>query len=137
MACVLALTGDLLFGSRVQGALALAGHEVELVADEPRLRERLAESDDPVRDPARAPVDVLVVDLTDERLDGAAIVRSLSDGGALRLMRTLGFYSHVNAAARERAERAGFDLVVARSRMAREGVELVERLLATPRPASG
>jgi hypothetical protein len=128
MARVLALTGDLLFGSRVQGALALAGHDVELVADEPRLRERLAESEDSVRDPARPPVEVLVVDLTDDRLDGAAIVRSLSDGGELRRTRTLGYYSHVDAAARERAERAGFDLVVARSRMAREGVELVERL---------
>jgi CheY-like chemotaxis protein len=137
MARVLALTGDLLFGSRVQGALVLAGHEVELVADEPRLRQRLAEAGDPARDPAGPPVDVLVVDLTDERLDGAAIVRSLSDERELRRTRTLGFYSHVDAAARERAERAGFDLVVARSRMAREGVELVERLLATPRPVSG
>jgi CheY-like chemotaxis protein len=128
MARVLALTGDLLFGSRVQGALALAGHDVELVANEPRLRARLAESDDSGRASAGPPADVLVVDLTDDRLDGAAIVRSLSDGGELRRTRTLGFYSHVDAAARERAERAGFDLVVARSRMAREGVELVERL---------
>ncbi len=128
MARVLALTGDLLFGSRVQGALALAGHEVELVADEPRLRERLAESEDSVRDSTGPPVAVLVVDLTDDRLDGAAIVQALSDGGELQRTRTLGYYSHVDAAARERAERAGFDLVVARSRMAREGVELVERL---------
>jgi hypothetical protein len=43
----------------------------------------------------------------------------------------------VDAPARERAERAGFDLVVPRSRMAREGVELVERLLGAPRPAPG
>ena len=33
MACVLALTADLLFGSRVQGSLAAAGQEVELLAD--------------------------------------------------------------------------------------------------------
>ena len=44
-------------------------------------------------------------------------------------MRTLAFYSHVDAAVRERAEEAGFDLVVPRSRMAREGAELVARLL--------
>jgi len=31
-------------------------------------------------------------------------------------------------AARERAEQAGFDLVVPRSRMAREGAVLIERL---------
>ncbi len=121
MARVLALTRDLLFGSRVQGALALAGHDVELIADEPRLRDRLA-------DPTEPMADVLVVDLTDGDLDGATIVEALASGELLAGARTLGFYSHVDALARERAERAGFDLVVARSRMAREGVELVERL---------
>jgi hypothetical protein len=35
----------------------------------------------------------------------------------------------VEAYTRERAEQAGFDLVVPRSRMAREGAELVKRLL--------
>ena len=42
MARVLALVPDLLFGSRVQGALTAAGHEVELIADEGRLRARTA-----------------------------------------------------------------------------------------------
>jgi DNA-binding NarL/FixJ family response regulator len=125
MARVLALSGDLLFGSRVQGALALAGHDVELIADEARLRERLS-------DPAAAAADVLIVDLTDAERDGAATVRSLSDGGALGRTRTLGFYSHVDAQARERAERADFDLVVPRSRMAREGAELVAGLVGGP-----
>jgi hypothetical protein len=124
MACVLALTADLLFGSRVQGELAAAGHDVELIADEPRLRERLADG----AAPAAA---VLVVDLTDGDLDGAAIVQSLSSGGGLGATQTLGFYSHVDAPARERAKRAGFDLVVPRSRMAREGAALVARLAAS------
>ncbi len=42
--------------------------------------------------------------------------------------RTLGVYSHVDAATRERALAAGFDLVVPRSRMAREGPALVAGL---------
>jgi hypothetical protein len=37
----------------------------------------------------------------------------------------------VDADTRRRAEAAGFDLVVPRSRMAREGAALVDRLLAT------
>jgi hypothetical protein len=45
----------------------------------------------------------------------------------------LGFYSHVDVDARRRAEEAGFDLVVPRSRMAREMPELVARLLGTVR----
>lgn len=125
MARVLAFTADLLFGSRVQGALTLAGNDVELIADAERLRERLASS----ADPARPVAEVLVVDLTDERLDGAGVIASLKLSGELGAMRTLGFYSHVDVGARERAEQAGFDMVVARSRMARESAELVAGLI--------
>ncbi len=121
MARVLALVPDLLFGSRLQGALAPAGHELELIGDEPSLRNRLA-------DGALPAPDVLIVDLTREELDGVAIVRSLAAAQALNSLHTLGFYAHVDADVRERAERAGFDLVVPRSRMAREGPQLVERL---------
>jgi hypothetical protein len=128
MARVLALTSDLLFGSQVQGALTLAGYDVELLADEARLKRRIADFAD--ADVDAAPEDVLVVDLTDADLDGASIVAGLVAAGELGSMRTLGFYSHVDVAARERAERAGFDVIVARSRMAREGVELVAGLLA-------
>jgi hypothetical protein len=128
MARVLALTRDLLFGSQVQGTLTLAGHEVELIADEPLLRERLAQADGGAGGPA---VNVLVVDLTDGELEGAQSVQGLARDGRLTGVRTLGFYSHVEAAARDRAERAGIELVVPRSRMAREGVELVAGLLAT------
>ncbi len=122
MARVLLLTADLLFGSNVQGALVAAGHEVESVADEGRLRERLSDESQP-----RA--GVLVVDLTDEELQGPAIVEAAA--GDLGSTRTLGFYSHVDVAARERAEQAGFDLVVPRSRMAREGADIVTRLAAS------
>jgi DNA-binding NarL/FixJ family response regulator len=121
MARVLALVPDLLFGSRVQGALTAAGHDVELIGDEAALRGRL-------EDTAGASPAVLVVDLTNEDLDGASIVESLAAGGLLRQIRTLGFYSHVDAPARARALQAGFDLVVPRSRMAREGPELIGRL---------
>jgi acetylornithine deacetylase/succinyl-diaminopimelate desuccinylase-like protein len=122
MARVLALTADLLFGSRIQGDLTAAGNEVELLGDEARLRARLGDADRPV-------ADVLVVDLTDAELDGAGIVEALVAEGVLSSVATLGFYSHVDVQARGRAERAGFDLVVPRSRMAREGGELVTRLV--------
>jgi DNA-binding response OmpR family regulator len=111
MARVLVLTPDLMFGSRVQAALAGAGHAVELLGDPDVAR-------------ARAPdADVLVVDLVSDDIDGAAVVAAGVGGTP-----TLGYYSHVDTAARERAEQAGFDQVVPRSRMAREGPELVARL---------
>jgi len=122
MTRVLVLTNDLLFGSRIQGDFSAAGHEVELIGDEARLRARLAESEKPG-------ANMLIVDLTDERLDGGGVVGALSAEGALGSLKTLGFYSHVDVAARERAEQAGFDLVVPRSRMAREGAALVSGLV--------
>jgi DNA-binding NarL/FixJ family response regulator len=123
MARVLALVADLLFGSRVQGALTAAGHEVELIGDGTDLRDRL-------KDPTAPAAALLIVDLTDEELDGARVVESLSGEHGHAPIRTLGFYAHVDVGTRERAEQAGFDMVVPRSRMAREAPELLERLCA-------
>ena len=126
MARVLALVPDLLFGSRVQGALQGAGHEIELLGDPERLADRLREE---------PRVAVLIIDLTSDEVDGAGLVRSLSAAGLLADLRTLGFFSHVDTEQRKRAEQAGFDMVVPRSRMAREGAELVTRLAGPAPPA--
>jgi hypothetical protein len=105
VARVLALVPDLLFGSRVQAMLAEGGHEVALVSSVDALGD----------------ADVWVVDLT-AGLDPA----SVPTGGAAK---RLAFYSHVEADVREAALAAGFDLVVPRSRMAREGASLVSSLV--------
>lgn len=118
MTLAVALIPDLLFGSNVVGSLQAAGIDVELVADAEAAEARLGEAD------------VLIVDLTGD-LDGPGLVESLSGRGVLQGAKTLGFYSHVDVETRERAQRAGFDLVVPRSRMAREGGELVGRLANT------
>lgn len=117
MARVLALSADLLFGSRVQAALAAAGHDVQQLAGEGALREALA----------AAPVQAVVFDLTDQALEAARIAADLRVD--LNGVRTLGFYSHVEAQARAQARAAGIELVVPRSRMAREGAALVDGLL--------
>ena len=101
---------DLLFGSRVEGALAAAGHDVTRVDAKDAAMTNLRNSD------------VLVIDLTDPDLDGVEIGRSARD------FPTLGFYAHVDQDTRRRAVDAGFDRVVPRSRMAREAAALVEAL---------
>jgi CheY-like chemotaxis protein len=116
MARVLALVPDMLFGSKVQAMLEHAGHEVELAQSETDVWDTIAGTD------------VLVVDLTTDDVDGAQLLDTLKTGGEAGHVRTLGFYSHVEADVKQDAEQAGFDLVVPRSRMAREGAELVERL---------
>ena len=103
MAVVAALVPDLLFGSKVQSMLAEAGHEVSLVSAPDALGD----------------ADVWVVDLT-----GGLDPADVPAGGAKRLA----FYSHVEADVRERALAAGYDMVVPRSRMAREGGALVSAL---------
>jgi hypothetical protein len=108
VARVVALIPDLLFGSNVVGALRAAGHEVQLVSE-------VESADD---------ADVVVVDLTADAADRIARISALDLGGA----RTLAFYSHVEADIRAAAEDAGFDLVVPRSRMNREGPALIARL---------
>ncbi len=111
MAQVAVLVPDLLFGSNVLGALRAAGHEAVLISDAAQVE--------------RGAADVAVIDLTadaHERIEQAR--------GLLGTMPTLAFYSHVEADVRAEAEAAGFDLVVPRSRMAREGPALVERLLS-------
>ena len=124
MARVVALIPDLMFGSRIQASLQAAEHEVELVADPIRLGDRLGDGG------GGDPAELLIVDLTNADLDGPGIVESLAGEGRLAQTRTLGFYAHVDTTMRERAQDASFDLVVPRSRMAREGAVLVTRLVS-------
>jgi CheY-like chemotaxis protein len=114
VARVVAVFDDLLLGSNVLGMLRAGGHEATLVGN--------------VADARPGGADVLVIDLGTEGFDGVQVVTALRERGELGSTRTLGVYSHVHHDVKVRAEGAGFDLVVPRSRMAREGAALVERL---------
>jgi hypothetical protein len=113
VARVVAHLPDLLFGSKVQGMLAAAGHDVVVTAT------------------AQAAVDqldgagLLVADLCED-----APARLETVAGRLAEVRSLAFYLHTDVETRTRALAAGFDLVVPRSRMAREGAALADGLLA-------
>jgi hypothetical protein len=106
---VVAVFDDLLLGSNVLGMLRAAGHDAQLTN---------AENADP------GGADLMIVDLANT--DGVALVERLKD--ELDGVKLLGVYSHVDVETKTRAEQAGFDLVVPRSRMAREGASLVDRL---------
>jgi hypothetical protein len=105
VARVVALAADLMLGSKVEATLSAAGHEVTL---SPSLQEAPLDA-----------VDLIVADLdveNPEALVGLGVP-------------VLGYYSHVNAETRRVAEAAGVDLVVPRSRLARDMPELVKSLL--------
>jgi hypothetical protein len=106
VARVVAVSADLLLGSRVEAMLSAAGHEVTL---SPALSEA------PLGD-----AELLVADLDSESPEALAGLG----------IPVLGYYSHVNVETREAADAAGIDLAVPRSRMSRELPELAERLLS-------
>jgi hypothetical protein len=105
VARIVAVASDLLLGSKVEATLRAAGHEVTLA---PGLAEARVEE---------AELIVADLDLGDpESLAGAGVP-------------VVGYYSHVDAETRRAGEAAGIDLVVPRSRLARELPDLVDQLL--------
>src|SRR5437764_4758994 len=85
LARVIAFIPDLLFGSAVVGALSAAGHEPVLVSNEDVLRSALSDAQ------------ALVVDLTFDVPQRIELVRSVRPAG----LKTLAFYSHVEADVRD------------------------------------
>jgi hypothetical protein len=105
VARVLSIAGDLMLGSKVTETLSAAGHEV---VSSPSIEETTWDG-----------IDLIVADLD---VENAEALVGLG-------MPVLGYYSHVEVETKEAAEAAGVDLVVPRSRMARELPALAERLL--------
>jgi hypothetical protein len=105
VARVLSIATDLMLGSKVTETLSAAGHEV---VSSPSMEETTWDG-----------IDLIVADLDVENPEALVGLG----------MPVLGYYSHVDVETREGAEAAGVDLVVPRSRMARELPALAERLL--------
>jgi hypothetical protein len=105
---VAALAPDLFFATKIETALGAAGYEVTIVSTP----DQLSGGGDPW--------DVVIVDLD-----------AVTPVGVPHDAPRLGFYSHVDVETKHRAVEAGFDLVVPRSRMAREMPALVARLLGS------
>jgi hypothetical protein len=104
LARVVVLAADLMLASRVTTSLGAAGHQVEQ-------RSALPDEVDGV--------DLMVADLD------AVEPERLADLG----VPVIGFHQHTDVETKRRAEAAGIDLVVPRSRMVRELPELARRLL--------
>ena len=96
-----------MLASRIEATLGAQGHEVELASSIEALE---------LSDPGP---DVVVADLGE--VDSSQLGRVETP--------VLGFYSHVDVETRGRAEQAGVDLVVPRSRLAREMPQLVDSLV--------
>jgi hypothetical protein len=100
------VSGDLLFGSKVEGMIREAGFEPTLNAD--------------------ADESLVIVDLTDSSTVPHSALFAALDGR--EDLPSLAYYAHTDDDIRKQAIDAGFDLVVPRSRMMREGVSLIQQL---------
>ena len=105
MAHVLSISTDLMLGSKVEAQLSAAGHEVTTASA--------------IEETTWDGKDLIVADLDVENPEALVGLG----------MPVLGYYSHVDVETKEAAEAAGVDLVVPRSRMARELPDLAKRLL--------
>jgi len=105
VAHVLSIADNLMLGSKVEAALSAAGHKVTTSRS--------------IEEATWDGVDLIVADLDVENPEALVGLG----------MPVLGYYSHVDVATKEAADAAGVDLVVPRSRMARELPDLVESLL--------
>jgi hypothetical protein len=105
VARVVALAPDLLLGSKIEATLSAAGHDVVL---SPSFQEAPWDG-----------ADLVVADLDSENAEALVGLG----------VPVLGYYSHVDVETRQAAEAAGIDLVVPRSRLARELPQLADRLL--------
>jgi hypothetical protein len=117
---VVAYVPDLLFGSNVLGMLRAAEYDAQLCSGSDALWAELA---------ARSPR-ALVVDLTDDVPARIELLGRLRAAGNLDGVRTIAFYSHVDADTRTIADEFGFDQLVPRGRLAREGAAVIGRALA-------
>lgn len=98
------VTDDLLFGSKVEGMIREAGFDVGR-----------ADAPDPV---------LTILDLTGDDVDAGKAVEFAAKGG----VPVLAYYAHTNVEVRRAALDAGVDKIVPRSRMMREGVDLIRKL---------
>ncbi len=121
-ACVLALVPDLMFASRIEGALGYLGYRPLIVKDRAAL---LAA--------AHVQVPVLVlVDLAAPGVDVPETIAALKASPVTRAIPLVAFGPHLDAAARAAAAAAGADAVVANSKLALDLPGLLARYAPPP-----
>lgn len=107
---VVALVADLLFASRIRGAAAATGVNVQTVSS-PAALKRLAVEQEPR---------LILVDLDARVGDAPALIAELKGAAQLGAVQVVAFGSHLEREALLAAQAAGADRVLARSAFVRE-----------------
>lgn len=107
---IMAMSADMLFGSRIRGAARATGAEVALIGRPDELQRRAAE-----QPPTR-----IILDLDHRRVDMPQLIRALKADPVTSGIPVVAYVSHVNADAIAAARAAGADRVMARSAFVNE-----------------
>jgi CheY-like chemotaxis protein len=115
MAAVLAAVEDLFFGAKIQATAARL--EVPLaLAPSPEALLAMARAEPPI---------LLLLELRGEATRALEVIRALKTDPALRSVRVVAFYSHVQDELRRAAAAAGCDRILPRSAFARDLADLL------------
>lgn len=105
---VIAVVDDMFFASKIRAVAEAVGIEISF----PRSKEALIQ---------KAPeAELILVDLHNQKLDPIALAAELKSDEALRAIRLVGFFSHVEVELQRNALAAGFDQVFPRSVFSRD-----------------
>ena len=107
---VISVVDDMFFASKIRAVAEAVGKEIS----SPRSQEAV------VSKARETKPGLIVVDLHNQRIDPIALAQALKSDEALRSIRLLGFFSHVETELRRNALDAGFDEVIPRSVFARD-----------------
>ncbi len=115
MAQAIAVVSDLIFSTKIRGTARALGIDAQIVSTTKALGAALDAGD----------VRLVIVDMSLAKDEAPAALRC----GASHASRTttVAFYSHVQSELREAAERAGADLILARSQFSEQLPELLRQ----------
>ena len=113
---VLAVVEDLFFTVKIHEAAKRAGLPIEFVKSEPDALEK-----------ARHAPALILIDLNYSAIDPVHLIEELKSAPETKAIPLLGYVSHVQVELKQRAHRAGCDMVVARSAFSQNLAQILRR----------
>lgn len=112
---VAAVVDDMFFASKIKEAAKLAQVDLEIIKTHDGIEEYLT---------TFLPT-LIIVDLNSKKINVLDLITNLKASDILKHIRTLGYLPHVQQSLKDEAVKAGYDVVMPRSRFVRELSEIL------------
>lgn len=114
------LTDDVFFSSKIREAARSQGLVADFIKSPDGLIERLSSH----------PPSLIIIDLKCEKLEPVKLIREIKSNPSLRVISMIGYLPHVETDLKRTASEAGCDIVLPRSRFAREARDILREFTA-------